>query len=707
MRQLRFFLIVIVLPLLTVLAVSLASPRAAAATLSNGTYREGFFTGTGGYGNVYPVESVVSGGIPGWVTDKEGFKEWVDNLLHGDARQGTAGDFIVRLMLSGKDDHSRPDDEDIAEWKRRLDNPNIGMKIERLYPFDENSGYNSTLNDEMIYYLPDSADSIVFYDISSGVEYFAIKIACGNAVGDPIGLPEADEAPTVSANDPNCDDLEFHGTASDPDYDGHVKVDIFRNGTRITTLTTNGRRRTFSYDIPASSAAVRATYEARVTSVDSDGNQVSGGAVDSDSAEVGGCNDGYCGPALYLDIAAGNTTQTLNPEARVDFWVVPQFVRSTNPRFSVSITSPAGVVTTRNNVAYSVSGTGNVRANATLRASIDHIFMTAGVYQIRWSLSGSSDDTRLVNVTCDGAAGGDGGGGSITAGDKPYFEVRGGDIIAGVSFPNDGGVPSSASSRIAAWDSGAAPYDGSKGNLAVIAKGTITQFASGADPTNPSRLTFANSPASSSPVYGGGYDALPATPDYIENALAGGNLQPCPAQPIRFDGVSSGIYHCSGNVTIGTSVLTSGKNITIIADGSVFIAGDITYSYSGLADIPRLNVYTRGDIVVAGVVSQLHGIFVAQGKDRKFYTCGSAAAGYEYANLSGHAECATKLTVYGSVVAGELILGRITGSWTRPAEGPAETFVHSPEAWLGKPLDAGSTTSQIEFDSYISLPPLL
>lgn len=702
MKRTRLLIVAIALLLGVVNLLFSFAPTAHAAEQRRGFFTRAYTTD--------PVITVVQNGVPDWVVTKDDFKKWVkEDLFKGDERSQTAGDFIVRLMLSGTSNHSRPDEDDVDEWERRLDSPNIVMNPHVNYHFYQNSGYfDNDMDDVSLYDYEDRQDSIVFYD-STGRDLFAVKRSCGNPVGDPIPLPEADEAPTITADKPNCTDRILTGEAKDPDYVGSLSVRIYRNGSLVDTVKTKYDRKKktyiYTYTIPSASAAVGASYEARVTSVDSDGDTISGGTVASARQSLGPCNDGSCGSRVNVDVTAG-TTETLNLEAIVNFWVSPQFITPTNPRFSVSITSPAGVVTTRNNVAYSVSGTGNVRANAILRTSLSHTFVTAGLYQVKWSLSGSSDDTRIVNVTCDGAAGGDGGGGTVTAGDKPYFEVKGGDIIAGISFPNDGGAPDAVSSVIASWDSGSAPYDGAKGNLAVIAGGTVTQFSSGADSSNPSRLTFANTTGSG---YGGGFSELPSVPNYIDNALATVESPTCPGLPIDLVHLSSGVYHCAGNVTISGGVLDPGKNVTIIADGSVFISGNITYSYSGLTDIPRLNVYTRGDIVVAGGVSELHGVFVAQGKDKKFYSCGgSATDGYEYSSLSAHSgECANRLTVYGSVVAGELVLGRTSGSWLRPAEGPAETFVHSPETWLGRPITSGAGAAQNEFDSYISLPPVL
>jgi len=363
------------------------------------------------------------------------------------------------------------------------------------------------------------------------------------------------------------------------------------------------------------------------------------------------------------------------------------------PAFSYRIYKQGAVVPAYTTVTPSATGTA---PNQTISATVTYTPATPGTYIMQWQVAGMASPCPASTIV----------------GYQPYFQVYGGDIIAGIAFPMDGAPADASSQVIASWDSESPDYNGAKGNLAVIASGTITQFSAGGDSANPSKLAFANTAANvniAAGKYGGGFGAFSTTPDYMADvrAGAGSKIHPCPGNTFSLNGLESGVYDCLHSVTITGGLVDGGKNITVIVEGgSVFIAGDITYSYNGLTDIPRLNMLTNGNIVVASSVKEIHAVLVAQGKAKKFYSCGgSATDGYEYANIAAHSECSTNtLTVYGSVTAGELVLGRTAGSWMTN-DPPAENFVYSPETWLSQPYVPDG--SHIRLDSYISLPPVL
>ncbi len=299
-------------------------------------------------------------------------------------------------------------------------------------------------------------------------------------------------------------------------------------------------------------------------------------------------------------------------------------------------------------------------------------------------------------------------------GDKPYFKVYGGDILAGIGLRgNDGGVEAG----IISWNKDSENYFGASSQLAALASGNINHFISNGDlkQGNPSSLAFANTSAEGT-HYGGKFGAMPSVPDYISRALenVGGTPKKLMNHSIDIDTLSSGIYEYKGLGGLEVhGALSPGKNITIIVrnEESVFISGDITYKPYSLTNIPQLNVYTTGNIVVGRTVSALHGMFVAQGDNSRFYTCGTAATNpIGYAELRHNpglvAQCNTpKLTVYGSVVAHEVVLSRTSGTWV-DGSAPAEEFRHGPETWLAKPSPAPSSSGNT-FDNYISLPPIL
>lgn len=322
-------------------------------------------------------------------------------------------------------------------------------------------------------------------------------------------------------------------------------------------------------------------------------------------------------------------------------------------------------------------------------ASFDYKPLSMGTYVMEWKATAGSLSKQCSQT--------------VTIGYQPYFTVIGGDILGGFD---------ATTSIIASWNSDDVTdnYRGAGTTLAAIAgtKG-INSFVTSSGTNSPSLLAFANTPASASGKrYGGDYSSTRLMPDYYGDAAAS-PLKSCPSTSIDLSSftlpLGSGVYDCSGDITI-SGELAAGINVTIITDGNVFIAGDITYAPYNLTNIPRLNVITEnGNIVVSSTVATMHGVFIA-GAGGKFYSCGSSPAnGYGYATNNPVCLSASTLTVYGSVVADELILGRTKGAWTDPTPEPAEKFIYSPETWLSKPASTGNTSRPL--DSYISLPPVL
>ena len=110
----------------------------------------------------------------------------------------------------------------------------------------------------------------------------------------------------------------------------------------------------------------------------------------------------------------------------------------------------------------------------------------------------------------------------------------------------------------------------------------------------------------------------------------------------------------------------------------------------------------RGNIVVSGSVTSLHGNYITDGT---FYTCGDGpTGGYGYdslvANQSRINGCMNQLTIYGTVAAQKIVFSRTSGSYVKPNTA-AETFKYGPEVWLGAPA------STRQYDYYVSLPPIL
>lgn len=290
---------------------------------------------------------------------------------------------------------------------------------------------------------------------------------------------------------------------------------------------------------------------------------------------------------------------------------------------------------------------------------------------------------------------------TIDVGDRPYFEISGGDTIAGVD--------DAAVSDVMTWNTGAADgYAGGNTNLAVIATGSISGVVTGKNSgmTLPA-LSFASDQASD---YGGRFKALASSVDYSTNVKKTGTL--ITGNTFSLNG-KTGTFTSDHDITVSGNIVAN-KQVTIIVTGghSVYL-GDITYdNTNNIKAMPRLSVYTQGgddtgpgNIVVLSGASVVHGNFIAGGIG-KFYTCGDASnGGYDYTYLQSHpvaiTGCDSQLTVYGTVAASQVILSRTNGSYIDPAGGAAEVFKYGPETWLGAPDDPSS------LDNYLSLPPVL
>lgn len=327
-------------------------------------------------------------------------------------------------------------------------------------------------------------------------------------------------------------------------------------------------------------------------------------------------------------------------------------------------------------------------------APLNYTATSMGSYIMEWRAV-QADGTVVWN--CDHLT---------TVGYQPYFTVEGGDILGGFS-------PDTAYSIIASWNSNNTPvgsYIGASGTHAAIALGNITSFVTSANTDGgKSRLAFANTTSNGAEKYGGGFTTTLTMPDYWEQA--NGTEQVCSSTVLAVASLDTGVYDCTGDITINGGMLAAGKNVTIRTTGNVFISSDITYAPYTMTNIPRLNVYTKGgNIVVSSAVTELHGVFVAQvnASGSKFYSCGDSVTKVAYGYTNNAEQCRNlPLTVYGSVVAEEIVLGRTIGSWTDPTPQAAERFVYGPETWLSRPENYSATERKGPFDSYISLPPVL
>jgi hypothetical protein len=293
---------------------------------------------------------------------------------------------------------------------------------------------------------------------------------------------------------------------------------------------------------------------------------------------------------------------------------------------------------------------------------------------------------------------------------KPYFQILGGDLY-------------SANGSVQSWNKdGVTDLFGASSGGATLAANKIKNFVTGRELGggigDGSRLAFANTlevKDLAAKRYGGGFTASPGRETHYMDM---------PSDPLVITGSSfdlsaaeDGTNYVYSDASSGAPLyvygtLEKGKHIQIYADSNVLV-GDVSYAvYSGIAEIPRLDVYTASgkNIMVKNDAQVIHGYFETTGSG-KFYSCAIGTTPVEQSALNDAAKvaaCNHPLTVYGAVSSTEMVFSRTHNSLfgSAGANGPAERIVHSPELWLAKP-SASTSNGSFNFDAFMNLPPIL
>jgi hypothetical protein len=357
------------------------------------------------------------------------------------------------------------------------------------------------------------------------------------------------------------------------------------------------------------------------------------------------------------------------------------------PAASVSVTGPGGpVVVSPSSPAYSSYGSGILSFQ-----TMSFTPPIPGTYTATYSWS---DPGHTASNTATGC----GSGSSVQAGSEPYFSVLGGDISAGPGFKsNTGACTTNLTAGIYGYNTGLPAYSGAGAQLAAIADGDISMFATSV--TNPgginsgagpgSGLAFANTTATGS-RYGGQFDQTNwCNPNYADNAASG--LTPtAPPFPVNLTTLSGTTHVYNTDTTISGGALSSAEKLTIVVYGNVYISGPIGYaSYGDVGSIPQFSLFVKGgNIYIDKSVTQLAGFYDTQpssvggvGTGGTIYTCASGFGKLGSADAAVYADCGNQLTVNGAVSANSLIMGRTFGD-SNATSAPAEAFQFSPELWL-------------------------
>ncbi|MBC7546289.1 hypothetical protein H7171_00915 [Candidatus Saccharibacteria bacterium] len=641
----------------------------------------------------------------------------------------TAAALYVSL-INGYKTSRPPNAGDFVNFEARVNNPAISIGYG--YRSDvENSAYYVAGDDEVFFTEsePVGRYSMIFYD--STREYTVIKLDCGNPLGQ-LALPDPpppDQPPVGAVDPPTC--TISKGWAYDPDNRSaslyyYLYVNGVKNGPGTADKSSpdvngihelTGAHR-IQDDLPSQGGwNPRIVNNIKYTAVDSETNLES--AIGS-PVSVGPCVTSNCAGDSFSYKFGVNQPVDIGAKVTITGGYGPPYSVSSNPAMYITVLNSSGIAVSGFSdkpVAYSVSpppGTPGLPLTTLTSTGPSQVFSTSapGIFTVTWRLGGSAP------ITCTDA--GDAPAHPPTnhyAGFQPYFRIEDGDAAAGEGFGKSVCVPPPSSiTGFNRYALGSGSYFGSGTNLAAIANGSITQFATGTDRGvaasassngvgQPRGLAFANGGINGGLFNNGSW----CSADYYADAGNGSSTTP------NLSITGKNVYQVTGNYTLNAATLQPGADITIKVNGDVSIAGDILYNYGSLDRIPRFRLLVTGNIYVQNspAVTELHGFYVAQPKlgfpfSGKFYTCSNGISPInDTTPLNSYSKCNNQLNIIGSVSASTIIPGRTAGNYNDNSVTPAETFQNSPELWIFPATDAGSVGSINSYDSITNLPPVL
>jgi hypothetical protein len=344
---------------------------------------------------------------------------------------------------------------------------------------------------------------------------------------------------------------------------------------------------------------------------------------------------------------------------------------------------------------------------------------------------------------------------SAAAATFPYFKVANGDVSAGGWYQSDiacidspnyqdfqytgNGVADGSAGGIYSYARNSGAFNGASSDYAAYALGHIDEgaspygfFSSAKNTGALSKLSFAN--------FGGGVGAgggnwggslrnadVHCIPDYFDNFSSGGaGALPLPSSLSGVNGYTGGDSPPTAATLLSADTqVAAGADIKVFVDGSVYIDHNITYGAHDADHIPKFSLVVKGSIYVAGSVTRLDGLYIAQPDSANFndathavvndgsgifWSCHNSDENLAIDSAFLLANCnGGTLTVNGAVIAKQYNLERIMGDAVTNGT-TAETFNYTPEMVVGGPFfttsGGGGGTTIPNFDRIISLPPV-
>lgn len=321
-----------------------------------------------------------------------------------------------------------------------------------------------------------------------------------------------------------------------------------------------------------------------------------------------------------------------------------------------------------------------------------------------------------------------------TLSNKPYVSFYSNDVKVGGSFTD----PANCTTKPAKIDT----YNktgglGSGVQLAAFALGTISGFNTATlQGSSDTKLTFANTTP-----FGSFASVGTSCTHYFWDDVDGA---PIPAGTVNLTDKEGKIRVNTGNVTISASTIKKSKQLYLYVDGDVTITGNIQADlgpWNNVKEIPSLYIISQGNIKIDKSVTELFGVYIAQGKATNLantgsiYTCTNGTTLYSPATQNNlYDECSKQLVVRGAFMTKNIRLLRTFGSLRNSTPGAdkpfansnvrsdcssssptaskvcaAEVFMFDPSIYLaGSPEPSkASTGSGNDYDYVSNLPPVL
>ncbi len=394
-------------------------------------------------------------------------------------------------------------------------------------------------------------------------------------------------------------------------------------------------------------------------------------------------------------------TATFNPTTVEQGGQLTPTIRITNN--TPSLMNPPLRVTIRDPAGNPIAGFNNV-----VVGSVGSLLSTASTGNVTLSsFTASQMGTYTLSAVYNGVAATPNPCGSANTMNKPYVRMYGSDIAAGASAGCPGWTVATGNVRGFSGYADAlfSTGDNTKGSgaqLGIFSLGTIdngfpANFSSanlrGSTPTPATGLDFANTGVGTPGAFTSG--------SWCPYNYWGNRTGSSPPNLASLNANPNGSYQVTGSQTVGTQSIADGKKLAIYINGNLTITGNITYAgaggWSAANQVASVVFVVNGTINIDKGVTQLDGIYVAQGANGTIRTCTNGSAAIATSNM--FTQCNNQLVVNGSLVAQRIKFQRTYGSARDSASGESPQ-TGSRNNCANRPVAANTRTCASELINY-------